>query len=55
MAKKRSTLSIRLDRMRRSKEPWERCKGAPKKGNPRYRPVMVRDKKGNMKKVYIVR
>lgn len=51
----RTTLSISLDRKRRSNEPWERGKGAPKKGNPRYKPVRRRDKNGNMKKVYIVR
>ena len=26
------------DRKLRSKEPWERGKGAKKKGNPRYKP-----------------
>ena len=35
---------------RRSKEPWERGRGAPKKGNPRYMPVMR-----NGRKVYVVR
>ena len=43
----------------RSKEPWERGKGAKKKGNPRYKPVRVTIKKGPRKgktmKVYKVR
>jgi len=51
----RSTHSIKMDRAKRSKEPWERGKGAPKKGNPRYKPVRRKDKNGNMKKVYILR
>jgi len=34
----------------RSKEPWERGRGAPRKGNPRYKPV-IRDGR----KVYILR
>jgi len=34
----------------RSKEPWERGRGAKRKGHPRYKPVT---RKG--KKVYILR
>lgn len=34
----------------RSKEPWERGRGAKRKGNPRYKPVV---RKG--RKVYILR
>lgn len=48
--KSRSSLGIRLDRRRRSREKWERGRGAKKKGNPRYRPV-----KRNGRKVYILR
>lgn len=49
--KSRSSLGIRLDRRRRrSRENWERGRGAKKKGNPRYRPV-----KRNGRKVYILR
>lgn len=40
----------RADQMRRSKEPWERGRGAPRKGNPRYKKVK---RKGRM--VYILR
>ena len=38
-----------------SKEGWERGKGAPKKGNPRYRPVTIKDKNGNKRKIYKLR
>jgi len=34
----------------RSKEPWERGRGAKRKGNPRYKPVVR-----NGRKVYILR
>lgn len=34
----------------RSKEPWERGRGAPRKGNPRYKPVVRHGRK-----VYILR
>lgn len=47
--------SKRQDDQRRSKEDWERGRGAKKKGNPRYKPAMVTDKNGNRKKVYKVR
>lgn len=43
------------DRKRRSREPWERGRGAPKKGNPRYKRVRRRDKNGVMRAVYILR
>jgi len=47
---RKSALGLLLDRQRRSKEPWERGRGAKRKGNPRYKPVR---RKG--RKVYIVR
>jgi hypothetical protein len=47
---KRSTRSINTDRARRSQEGHERGRGAPRKGNPRYKPVVR-----NGRKVYIVR
>ena len=50
MVRKRSARSVSLDRKRRSKQPWERGKGAKRKGNPRYKPVK---RKG--RKVYILR
>ena len=52
---KRSKKSTNDDRRLRSKEPWERGKGAPKKGNPRYRPKMIIDKNGRSRKVYVLR
>ena len=39
-----------LDQVRRSKQNWERGRGARRKGNPRYKPVY---RKG--RKVYILR
>lgn len=39
----------------RSKQDWERGKGAKKKGNPRYEAKMILDKNGNKRKVYVVR
>lgn len=49
------THNHKKDSKQRSKEGHERGKGAPKKGNPRYKPSMVTDKNGNRKKVYKVR
>ncbi len=43
------------DRKLRSKEAWERGRGAPKKGNPRYMPKQITDKNGNPRKVYVLR
>ena len=40
----------RADQVRRSKQSWERGRGAKRKGNPRYKPVIR-----NGRKVYIVR
>jgi len=48
--KKRSKRSKSSDDKQRSKQDWERGRGAKKKGNPRYKPVV---RKG--RKVYIVR
>lgn len=39
----------------RSKEAWERGRGAPRKSNPNYTPKMVTDKNGNRRKVYVLR
>jgi len=43
-------MSYKQDAKRRSKEPWERGRGAKRKGNPRYKPVR---RKG--RKVYVLR
>lgn len=55
MVKRRSRKSFKLDKAKRSAQGWERGKGAPKKSNPKYKPVRRKDKNGNMKKVYILR
>jgi hypothetical protein len=49
------SVSKRQDDQRRSKEAWERGRGAPRKSNPRYMPKTIVDKNGNTKKVYVVR
>lgn len=43
-------MRTRRDQLRRSKEGWERGRGAKRKGNPRYKPVQ---RKG--RKVYVLR
>lgn len=43
------------DQARRSKQGWERGKGARKIGNPRYKPVRVRGKDDVIRKVYKLR
>ena len=43
------------DQARRSKQPWERGRGAKKKGNPRYKPVRRRDKNDVLRKLYVLR
>lgn len=45
----------RQDQTRRSKQAWERGRGAKKKGNPRYKPVRVRDKNDVLRKLYKLR
>lgn len=43
------------DQGERSKQAWERGRGAPKKGNPRYKPQVITNKNGNKQKVYVLR
>ena len=43
------------DQARRSKQDWERGKGAKKIGNPRYKPKRVRGKDDVIRKVYCLR
>jgi hypothetical protein len=40
----------KADQSRRSKQPWERGRGAKRIGNPRYKPVVR-----NGRKVYVLR
>lgn len=55
MVKKKTSKGLKLDRKNRSTEAWERGRGAPKKGNPRYTPVIITRKDGNKQKVYKLR
>ena len=48
--KVRSRQGTRQDQQKRSKQKWERGRGARKIGNPRYKPVIR-----NGRKVYILR
>ena len=50
-----TSLGWKRDQNKRSKQPWERGRGASRKGNPRYRPVRVEDKNGVIRVVYILR
>ena len=47
---RRSRRSKRQDDRRRSRQNWERGRGARKKGNPRYKPV-----RRHGRKVYVLR
>lgn len=47
---KHTRRGLKADLKRRSKQNWERGRGAKRKGNPRYKPV---HRKG--RKVYILR
>jgi len=46
---------LKVDLKRRSRQNWERGRGAKKKGNPRYKPVNVRCKDHVLRKVYKLR
>jgi len=47
---KHTSRGRKQDGQRRSKQPWERGRGAPRKGNPRYKPVIREGRK-----VYVLR
>ena len=47
---KHTRKGLKADMKRRSRENWERGRGAKRKGNPRYKPVR---RKG--RKVYVLR
>ena len=55
MAIKHTKRGLKQDIKRRSKENWERGRGARKIGNPRYKPVRVRGKDDVVRKVYKLR
>ena len=44
-----------LDQVRRSKQDWERGRGAKRIGNPRYKPARVRGKDDIIRKIYKLR
>jgi len=52
---KHTSRGLKQDIERRSKENWERGRGARKIGNPRYKPVKRRDKNDVLRKLYILR
>jgi len=45
----------RLDQTRRSKQDWERGRGARRIGNPRYTPKRVKGKDDVIRKIYVLR
>ncbi|MBC8495825.1 hypothetical protein H8D36_06735 [archaeon] len=47
---KHTSRGLKQDQKRRSKQTWERGRGAKRKGNPRYKPVVR-----NGRKVYVLR
>jgi len=55
MVIKHTKLGLKMDMKRRSKENWERGRGAKKIGNPRYKPVRVRGKDDVIRKIYKLR
>ncbi len=52
---KHTSRGLKQDMRQRSKENWERGKGARKIGNPRYKPVNRKDKNDVLRKLYILR
>ena len=52
---KHTKRGLKADLKQRSKENWERGRGAKKIGNPRYKPKRVRGKDDVMRKVYCLR
>ena len=46
---------LKQDLKLRSKQNWERGRGAKRKGNPRYKPVKVKCKDDVLRKVYKLR
>ena len=52
---KHTSRGLKQDMRKRSKENWERGRGAKKKGNPRYKPVRRKDKNDVLRKLYVLR
>lgn len=52
---KHTSRGLKQDLRRRSKENWERGRGARRIGNPRYKPVRIRGKDDVIRKIYKLR
>ena len=52
---KHTKRGLKQDLKRRSKQNWERGRGAKRKGNPRYKPKRVKGKDDVLRKVYCLR
>ena len=52
---KHTKRGLKQDIKRRSKEGWERGRGARRIGNPRYKPVRVKGKDDVIRKIYKLR
>lgn len=46
---------LKQDIKKRSRENWERGRGAKRKGNPRYKPVNRRGRDKVLRKLYVLR
>jgi hypothetical protein len=55
MVIKHTSRGLKQDIKRRSKQSWERGKGARKIGNPRYKPKRIRGKDDVIRKIYCLR
>ena len=55
MAIKYTSRGLKQDIRLRSKENWERGKGARKIGNPRYTPKRIKGKDDVIRKIYCLR
>lgn len=55
MVIKHTSRGLKQDMRQRSKENWERGRGAKRKGNPRYKPARVRGKDDVIRKIYKLR
>tara|TARA_Y100000310_G_scaffold310750_1_gene356306 strand:+ start:1319 stop:1540 length:222 start_codon:yes stop_codon:yes gene_type:complete len=52
---KHTKRGLKADMKRRSKQNWERGRGAKRKGNPRYKPVRRKGKDAVIRKLYVLR
>lgn len=55
MVIKHTSRGLKQDLRLRSKQNWERGRGAKRKGNPRYKPVRVKGKDDVIRKIYKLR